>query len=130
MNMKLSRAILFAKDATQLSAFYRDVLGLQELPSEHPPEEWRAFGTGGSELALHRIPAPWNADVEIDDPPTVRHSSPHKLVFVVDDVAKARDDLVGRGVKPLDHGRLNPPGELLRCDFVDPEGNVFQLAVS
>jgi hypothetical protein len=25
-------------------------------------------------------------------------------------------------------GEANPPGELVRCDFVDVEGNVFQIS--
>ncbi len=129
MALKLTRSILFAKDVTRLASFYRKALGLRELETEHPTEEWTLFDTGGAQLALHRIPDPWNADIEITDPPRVREGSPHKLVFEVDDMPKWRDALVAAGAISLDSERSNPPGEQLRHDFCDPEGNVFQISL-
>jgi catechol 2,3-dioxygenase-like lactoylglutathione lyase family enzyme len=126
--MRLGRVILFAKDVSSLGAFYRDVLGLAAVETTHDPAEWTVLATGGAELALHRVPDPWNAELEITDPPAVRHGSPHKPVFVVDDLLATRDRLLACGVVALDTGPANPPGRLLRCDFVDPEGNVFQVS--
>jgi catechol 2,3-dioxygenase-like lactoylglutathione lyase family enzyme len=125
--MQLGRVILFAKDVPRLGAFYRHVLGVEPKPTEFPSDEWMLFDTGGAELALHRVPEPWNADIEIADPPDPRHGSPHKIVFVVDDVAAARDELAARGAVVLENEHLNPPGRLLRCDMLDLEGNVFQV---
>jgi catechol 2,3-dioxygenase-like lactoylglutathione lyase family enzyme len=126
--MRLGRVILFAKDVARLGAFYRDVLGFAAVETGHEAAEWMLLETGGAELALHRVPDPWNAGIEITDPPSVRHASPHKPVFVVDDLRAIRDRLLARGVVALDTGPANPPGELLRCDFVDLEGNVFQIS--
>jgi len=128
MNLQLARSILFAKDMSRLTAFYGDSLGLSVLQSEFPPDEWVEFAAGSCNFALHRIPNPWAADVEIEDPPVVRQGAPTKLVFRVEDLEAARATLKQRGVTELDPGVINAPGERVRCDFVDPEGNVFQLS--
>ena len=51
-----------------------------------------------------------------------------KLVFLVEDVAAARRMLHDQGVIEVHQEFLNPDGELLRCDFLDPEGNVLQIS--
>lgn len=126
--MRLGRVIPFAKDAPRLGAFYQDVLGLTAIATEHDPDEWVLLDTGGAELALHRVPDPGNAGIAITDPPEPRHGLPHKPVFVVDDVVATRERLLARGVVALDTGPVNPPGRLVRCDFVDVEGNTFQIS--
>jgi catechol 2,3-dioxygenase-like lactoylglutathione lyase family enzyme len=120
--------ILFAKDVARLGAFYTDVVGFTAVETEHDPREWLLLDTGGVELALHRVPDPWNGEIEVTEPPAVRHGSPHKPVFVVDDVVATRERLLALGVVALDTGPVNPPGRLVRCDFVDVEGNVFQIS--
>ncbi len=94
--VRLGRVILFAKDVRRLGAFYQDVLGLSVIATDHDPDEWLLLDTGGAELALHRVPDPWNAGLEITDPPQPRHGSPHKAVFVVDDVVATREQLLAR----------------------------------
>jgi predicted enzyme related to lactoylglutathione lyase len=47
-----------------------------------------------------------------------------KLCFHVDDVAAARADLVARGVIARE---IHTYGTITYCDFIDPEGNIFQL---
>jgi catechol 2,3-dioxygenase-like lactoylglutathione lyase family enzyme len=126
--MHLGRVILFAKDVSRLGDFYREVMGFAAVATEHDSDEWLLLDTGGAELALHRVPDPWNEAIEITDPPAVRHGSPHKPVFVVEDLVATRDRLLARGVVALDPGVVNPPGRLVRCDFVDAEGNVFQVS--
>jgi predicted enzyme related to lactoylglutathione lyase len=126
--VRLGRVILFAKDVPRLGAFYQDVVGFTAIATDRDPDEWLVLDTGGAELALHRVPDPWNAGVEIADPPEPRHGSPHKPVFVVDDIVATRERLLARGVVALDTGPVNPPGQLVRCDFVDAEGNIFQIS--
>jgi catechol 2,3-dioxygenase-like lactoylglutathione lyase family enzyme len=126
MKVSLSRVILFALDVPSLAAFYQQALGLRPLPSEHSPEEWADLGSGGARLALHRVPSPWRDDIDIADPPAVRHGSHHKPVFHVDNLAAACRELDAKGVlRAVAADRADD--ELVRCDFVDPEGNVFQL---
>jgi len=127
MKASLSRIILFALDVPKLAAFYQEALGLVPLESEHPSEEWMELEAGGARLAFHRIPSPWRDDLEIADSPEARHGSPHKPMFHVDDLEAACDELAARGVGRVGSDETQPPGVRVRCDFVDPEGNVFQL---
>lgn len=128
--MRLARTILFAKEVPKLSAFYCEALGLARLPTEYPPEDWAVLDAGGTQLALHRVPEPWNADIRISDPPQVRSGSPHKMVFEVEDIEKVRGELLARGVPELPSAPADRPESRVRADFVDPEGNVFQITVA
>lgn len=127
MDIRLKGSILFARDMARMARFYRDVLGLTPVESEHSSEEWQAFDAGGGLFALHAIPSPYRERTAIADPPAPRYGSPHKPVFVVGDLRAAHDELVRKGVRPTDNRNLNPPGEFVRSDFIDPEGNIFQL---
>jgi catechol 2,3-dioxygenase-like lactoylglutathione lyase family enzyme len=126
--MQLARAIVFAKDVSRLAAFYRDMLDLEVQPSELPPDEWTVLARGGCELAFHRIPDPWNARVQIESPPRVREDTPQKLVFAGADVDDIHTRLTSQGVPALRPAVTDAAGRLTRRDFVDPEGNVFQIA--
>lgn len=129
IDLQLCRSIVFVKDMEKMTAFYRDVLSLAPQPGEYPTQEWLAFDAGPVQLALHRIPEPWNSQITIDEPPSPRAGAATKLVFLVENLEEARDELLARGVRLSDNPNLNAPGEFVRCDFLDPEGNVFQLTV-
>jgi len=101
----VKRVILFARDLNALTAFYRDVIGL-EIQAGSPKEGWVDFGL----LALHRgKPSPGST----------------KIAFHASDVLKARAQLVNRGVKL---GQVKDFGDLVLCDGEDPEGNPLQLS--
>ena len=125
MQYELAGSILFARDMEKMARFYRDVLGLEPVPSDYPPEEFLPLCAGAAIVSLHEIPSPYRDGIEIADPPEPRSGTPIKLVFRVDDVLKAREDLIGRGVQ-----MRQPFMEGSRCDGIDPEGNVFQLTSS
>ena len=124
--LELCRAILFVKDMDKMSDFYTGMLGIRPMPDDNNPD-WRTFETGAGQLAFHSIPQPWRDDIEITDPPETRHSATVKLVFHVEDLEQARDELVEKGAAVSDNPNLNLPGEFVRFDIVDPEGNVVQL---
>lgn len=105
--MKLAHVILFAKDMAKLTAFYRDTLGLTVV--EESPT-WVVLDAGGTQLALHAIPAEIAARIAISDPPKRRGDTPLKLGFVAD---------------PATVERLGMSG-----DCVDPEGNVFRITAA
>ena len=107
--LKLRRIILFASDLGALTAFYRDVLGL-EIRDGSAKEGWVEFDAGGCSLALHRGKSK-------------RGST--KTAFGSSDVQKMREELVRRGAKM---GKVKAFGDLVLCDGRDPEGNVFQLS--
>jgi catechol-2,3-dioxygenase len=103
--LQLKRVILFARDLETLTAFYRDVIGL-EIRSGSPKEGWVDFGT----LALHRgTPRPGSTKISF-------HSS---------EVRKTREELVKRGAT---FGKVKDFGDLALCDGKDPEGNLTQLS--
>jgi catechol 2,3-dioxygenase-like lactoylglutathione lyase family enzyme len=121
--MKLALAILFAKDVARLRAFYETALGLQVVDAT-PAGDWVRFDAGGAGIALHAIPKGIAKGIVIDDPPRAREGTPIKLAFHADDPAVERDRLIALGVSMRDVCRF---GDVVFCDGLDPEGNVFQL---
>lgn len=115
--MQLFEVILNVEDMDAQARFYRDILGLEVL---HPhgaqsfaEEFWVTFDTGGCTLALHG-----GGGRKIGEDAA-------RIVFRVDDVAAAREELVSRGVE-LGEIRSPTPGVLV-VDGRDPEGNPFHL---
>jgi predicted enzyme related to lactoylglutathione lyase len=88
----MNRVILFVNDVPKCTAFYRDVLGLQQ--TGYADEGWVPFDAGGCLLTLHKAtpgkrPSEGTRSVQI--------------VFKVSDVAAARESLIAKGV---DMGKL------------------------
>ena len=103
--LRLQRVILFARDIDRLTAYYRDILGL-EIRGGSTKEGWVDFGA----LALHAgKPA----------------AGTSKIAFFAKDVGQAREDLLKRGAKL---GKVRDFGGLVLCDGEDPEGNRIQLS--
>jgi catechol 2,3-dioxygenase-like lactoylglutathione lyase family enzyme len=121
--MNLSCAILFAKDVALLRTFYCDALGLT-VREATPDGDWVQLDAGGAGLELHAIPAGIAEGIVLDDPPRARESTPIKLAFRADDPEEERARLVASGVRMREIRRF---GELVLCDGLDPEGNVFQI---
>jgi catechol 2,3-dioxygenase-like lactoylglutathione lyase family enzyme len=118
--MQLSTAMIFVKDVGSMVAFYRDALGLQVR--DGASDSWAVLDAGGAALALHAIPTEIAAEIHIDVPPQARSATPIKLIFETDDLAAARTRLEALGAVLL------PVRDPRRCDALDPEGNVFQIA--
>jgi predicted enzyme related to lactoylglutathione lyase len=109
--------ILYVQDMDAQVAFYRDTLGLslsypQDLES-YEEQMWVTFDTGSCVLALH---GGGKGNLGSDAP---------KFVFMVEDVERARQSLLSRGVKMGDV-RSAAPGVSI-CDGTDPEGNKFSI---
>jgi predicted enzyme related to lactoylglutathione lyase len=119
--MPLKRVIVFVGDVEKCAGFYRDAFGFTVVPSDQPPKEWLELDTGGCRLAFHKARGAGGAI----DSPTGGPTTPHKVVFYAEDVAAARAELVGRGVKM---GKVNTFGKLAMCDGRDPEGHAFQIS--
>jgi predicted enzyme related to lactoylglutathione lyase len=115
--MRLHGAMLFVKDLSRMTAFYRDVLGL--MPNEESRmDTWVEFRDGG--FALHQIPASAAAGMHIESPPRPREQSAAKLTFEVQDVTATLSKIESMGLPLL----RRPWGSVEACD---PEGNVFAL---
>jgi predicted enzyme related to lactoylglutathione lyase len=118
--MKLQLAMVFAKDMTRMTAFYRDGLGLTVVP-EKSSEGWVVFDAGGAQFALHAIPPAIAKDIAIAQPPEARSNTPIKLVFQTPELEVVCQRLANLGAKVF------PPRTSGSRDALDPEGNVFQL---
>ena len=116
--MRFEQAMLFVVDLERMTAFYRDVLGLEPIQATRL-EDWIEFHPqGGAPFALHAIPGHIAANINVPSPPVPRAQSFCKLIFLADDLDAERARLEGLGVMILHR----PWGG---WDAVDPEGNVF-----
>ena len=110
--------MLFVKDLDRMTAFYRDVLGLQPV-EETRLENWVEFRGDGVTFSLHAIPSAI-APIRIDSPPRPREQSSAKLTFAVQNVDATLKKIEQMGL-PL----LRRPWSC--TEAVDPEGNVFAV---
>lgn len=108
--MQLFEVILNVEDMDAQVSFYRDTLGLRVQRAD---SFWTTFDTGACTLAVHGGGARKIGE------------DAARIVFRVDDVAAAREELVSRGVEL---GEIRSPAEgVLVVDGRDPEGNMFHL---
>jgi predicted enzyme related to lactoylglutathione lyase len=109
MPLALRRVILFVDDLAKMTDFYEKKLGLTIAGREADFVDFDAGG--GCRLALHS---------------GVSNPGRTKVCFYAADVAKARQELVDRGVKM---GKPPAPSDSPQlCDGKDPEGNPFQIS--
>jgi len=95
-------------------AFYREVLRLSEIPK---PKELR--GCGGAWFQVGTL----QLHIGIDPEPSPR--SKRHVCFLVDDLARAKAEIVARGARVEEEGEAAG----LRRFFVrDPAGNRLELA--
>jgi glyoxylase I family protein len=98
-------------DVDACRAFYVDVLGLTEI--ERPE-----LGVGGAWLQMGP------QELHLVELPLVEGSGPH-FALAVDDVAAARDELLGKGVEVTPIGTIE--GVCLQAFLDDPAGNRIEL---
>jgi catechol 2,3-dioxygenase-like lactoylglutathione lyase family enzyme len=105
---------IVAEDLEVQRAFYRDVLGLEEV-RERDGYVWFRLGEGTLEVAQRSVYHP-----ELRRAGTA-------VGYRVEDVAAAREELISGGVEPLTEIQGGPKAGALWCYFRDPEGNTFQI---
>lgn len=118
-------AVLFAKDLTRMTTFYRDVLSARTGCSA---ADYATLHCGANfSLVIHQTPVQYAADIRIDTPLHRREQAALKLCFPVDSIVRARKVAAELGGM-LDAG---PPTWVIEqqkiCLGHDPEGNVFQV---
>jgi predicted enzyme related to lactoylglutathione lyase len=117
-------AVLYAKDLDRLVEFYSSVAGIEPQSIE---KGFAILGSKPSQFVILRIPKRIADTIDIATPPEPREDTPLKLVFGVEDIARARERAAELG------GALNAVEREWEfegakvCDGHDPEGNVFQL---
>ena len=108
MKIDLRRVILFVDDMKSMTDFYENKLGLKVLARE---PDFVDFDAGGCKLALHA---------------GMSNPGRNKICFYVADVARARKELIEKGIRM---GKEPSPADTPQlCDGKDPEGNTFQLS--
>lgn len=120
-------AVIYAKDLSLVSAFYRDVAGLtvRAVEPDHVVLE-----SSDIELIVLQVPPGIAKTITIANPPKRRIDAAIKLVFPVASISTARE------AAARCHGELNPLERewtfqhCVVCDGQDPEGNVLQLRQS
>ena len=117
--MRLHGAMLFVKDLERMTAFYRDVLGLQPVEDTRL-DNWLEFNGDGVRFALHAIPSTIAGGITIESPPRAREQGSTKLTFAVRDVDATLARVEALGLPLL----KRPWGEI---EAVDPEGNIFAV---
>jgi catechol 2,3-dioxygenase-like lactoylglutathione lyase family enzyme len=120
--MRLHGAMLFVKDLERMTAFYRDVLGLEPV-TDTRLDNWVEFAGTGVQFSLHAIPESMAAGIQIDSPPRVREQGVTKLTFAVQDV-----DATLRRIEAMGLSLLRRPWG--GTEAVDPEGNVFAVCAA
>lgn len=111
--------MLFVKDLDQMTAFYRDVLGLEPI-EETRLEDWVEFRGEGVRFSLHGVPSAIATGIRIDSPPRLREQSSAKLTFAVESIDTTLQKIEEMGLPLL----RRPWGG---TEAVDPEGNVFAV---
>jgi predicted enzyme related to lactoylglutathione lyase len=117
-------AVLYAKDLGRLVEFYCSVAGIKPQTIE---KGHAILGSRPSQFVIVRIPKSIADTIDIATPPEPREDTPLKLVFVVEDIAYARDRAaeLGGSIHAVEREWEFEGAKV--CDGHDPEGNVFQL---
>lgn len=109
---RLDLTFYWVADMDRAVAFYRDVLGLRLIRRDE--NKWVEFDSGGRRLALHSV-----AEGQAMKPGGAT------AVFSVDDLDRAKSELVTRGVHFVHEGDV--AGYARFASFLDPEGNTVQI---
>lgn len=118
-------AVIYVVDLERCLAFYSQVLGLV----------LRARSDGscivdgqGLTLNLVQVPEAIAREIDLREPPERRQETPIKLVFAVADITSVRASAPawGGSIDPVE--AQWPWLGSVRCDGVDPEGNVLQVS--
>jgi len=117
-------AVIYAKDLSRVTAFYREVA---VLPVTHSEIDYAILESETFQRVVHAIPAGIAASIDVASPPMRREDAAVKLIFPVPSIDASR------ALAALHGGALNPPEREWQfrgrriCDGHDPEGNVIQL---
>lgn len=110
MRLELRRITLFTSNMAAMTAFYRDVIGL-ELTTDEPG--WKDFKAGDCFISLHRGKSRVGARAP-------------KIAFYAANIAAARAALIARGATSF--GKVIDMGDFSRCDGTDPDGNAVSVS--
>lgn len=105
------RLVIYVSDMARSTAFYRDTLG---LPLKFTSPGWTEFNNGGTTLALHRHMGGEAREAQ----PAAGQAT---LVFAVDDIQSAYEELKDRGARFSMAPQKQVSGQTLAV-LHDPDG--------
>jgi predicted enzyme related to lactoylglutathione lyase len=119
-----AEAVLYVKDLARMVAFYEQCFGFSVARREASYAQLRSDAWT---LVLVSVPAEIADTITITVPPRRRADVPLKLAFQVPSLEAGAVALVRLGGYVDAAARRWSFGGFVRCDAVDPEGNVIQL---
>jgi uncharacterized glyoxalase superfamily protein PhnB len=126
MIRNVNASVLFVEDVDRVTAFYRDILGVEVVYTDDVSAALRMEGQDFAIVALSEGVKMLNEDVL-----GVKKGAGHRVMLCADveDVDAVYESLVAKGVK-----FINPPEDKhwgwRTAYFADPEGNVWELRQS
>jgi len=112
---EMTRIVYYVHNIQSVTEFYRDVLELKPIfDPKTAPTEWIEFNAGAVRITL-----------QLAFDPSGVASTHGNVVFRVDDVEKAREELVERGAELSE---VKTSGDERYCEGKDPEGNGFRIS--
>jgi predicted enzyme related to lactoylglutathione lyase len=116
--------VIYVVDLPKMGAFYEQCFGLVTVASD---DSYRLLESEAWTLTLVKAPSRIAATITITDPPRRRADAPVKLTFAVRSIAttRARAAELGGQIDSSDTQWVFL--DSLRCDGIDPEGNVILL---
>jgi catechol-2,3-dioxygenase len=119
-----AEAVVYVKGLRQMRTFYQECLGLEITEST---EDYCVLESGAWTLSLVTVPDAVAATIRVSAPPARRDRTPVKLAFPVPDIEDLRPLITQLGGQLDAASTTREFRNLLRCDCLDPEGNVVQL---
>ena len=120
----LKGAVLYAKDLIRLTKFYVAIGGEK---TEGNDGEFAVVTSSGSELILLQAPTKIASQIVIQEPPTIRSTTPFKPIIETPSIDDIVLTLLEMGGRPVPDAKPWKFRHYLVQDIVDPEGNVIQL---
>ena len=128
MTLRLTHLRLFVSDVQACQSFYRDIFGLEVL-WEDEDGHYVSFKTGEIVLALNRREALAEAlaDKAGPSPFSVKTQDPLGLIFAVDDVDAAYQELTNQGIAFVTEPTDRPQWGIRTAHLRDPDGNLIEI---
>ncbi|HEX4854029.1 VOC family protein [Arenimonas sp.] len=116
---------IYAKDLTNLAAFYEKLLGLARVRAT---DELVVLSSTDLQIIVQTMPEHLARETSISSPPRLRDNAAFKFFYTVPSHSQAQAMAASLGGQVLPE-QWRGPGFVVR-NAVDPEGNIFQLRES